>query len=179
MSGQVSNPAISISQPLIREFLFTAQPLITKPLNFIFRLLSSFQSDGKEGRLSLRQLHCSVVRCFNVHPKKQGANVLLWWWIWLLNPHVIAVIDNLINRESFVNCQRDQWLLTARSLAFRMLQNCLGCWLTKIQFHQIKDALLRFPPSHFWWPHHPYPCWTVGQPRVKSLVRRLEFPPEQ
>lgn len=168
MSGQVSNPAINISQPLIREFLFTAQPLITKPLNFIFRLLSSFQNDGKEGRLSLRQLHCSVVRWFKVHPQKKGANVL-WWWIWILNPHDIAVIDNQIIHENFVNCQRDHWLPVPRHFG------CSKRVLVESNKGRPSSAPLRFLGFSGAHTTHSY----VRQPRVRSLVRRLEFPPEQ
>lgn len=133
MSGQVSNPAISISQPLIREFPFTAQPLITKPLNFIFRLLSSFQSDGKEGRLSLRQLHCSVVRWFKVHPKK---NVLMCF-DGGFESSIPWHRSHRQSDQSWKLCQLSTRPLTACSLAFRMLQTCLGC--------QIKDALLQLP----------------------------------
>lgn len=169
MSGQVSNPAISISQPLIREFLFT-QPSHSSQSHWISSSVSLalFKAMAKKAGFPYVNSTAQWSDDSNYTRKKEGANVL-WWWIWILNPHDIAVIDNQIIHESFVNCQRDHWLPVPWHFG------CSKRVLVESNKGRPSSAPLRFLGFSGAHTTHSY----VRQPRVRSLVRRLEFPPEQ
>ena len=95
--------------------------------------LALFRAMAKKAGFPLRQLHCSVVRWFKVHPKK---NVLMCF-DGGFESSIPWHRSHRQSDQSWKLCQLSTRPLTACSLAFRMLQTCLGC--------QIKDALLQLP----------------------------------